>query len=84
MTRRPVKKPARKKVPRKSRKTGPQVRKAPLDDFVVSAAKALRLTIERSWMPAVRGHLQVTLAHGSRVTSFALPDDTEPAPVFEA
>jgi hypothetical protein len=31
----------------------------------------------------VRGHLQVTLRHGERVQGFALPDDSEPAPVFE-
>jgi hypothetical protein len=32
----------------------------------------------------VRRQLQVTLAHGAKVASFALPDDAEPAPVFEA
>ena len=35
-------------------------------------------------MPAVRGHLQVTLRHGALVAAFALPDDAEPAPVFRA
>lgn len=84
MTRRPVKKKASKTTPRRSRKAGPAARRDPLDDFVISAGKALGLTIEGSWMPAVRGHLQVTLAHGNRVASFVLPDDAEPAPVFEA
>jgi hypothetical protein len=35
-------------------------------------------------MPEVRHQLQVTLAHGAKVASVALPDDAEPAPVFEA
>ena len=35
-------------------------------------------------MPAVRGHLQVTLRLGALVAAFALPDDAEPAPVFKA
>jgi Protein of unknown function (DUF4089) len=56
----------------------------PLDDFIQSAAQALDLKIERAWLPAVRGNLQVTLALGAMVGAFALPDDTEPAPVFQA
>jgi hypothetical protein len=55
-----------------------------LDDFILSAARALDLKIERAWLPAVRGNLQVTLALGAMVGAFALPDDTEPAPVFQA
>ena len=56
----------------------------PLDDFIASGARALNLTIDRAWMPAVRSHLEVTLRHGALVAAYALPDDVEPAPVFKA
>ena len=36
------------------------------------------------WLPAVRSHLEVTLRHGALVVGFPLPDETDPAPVFEA
>jgi hypothetical protein len=57
---------------------------ASLDDFVDAAARALDLPIEAQWKPAVAANLQVTLRHGAFVAEFALPDDAEPAPVFEA
>ena len=56
----------------------------PLDDFIAAGARALDLKIDKAWMPAVRGHLQVTLRLGALVAAFALPDDAEPAPVFKA
>ena len=48
-----------------------------------ASARALGLKIEDAWRPAIRAHLQVTLRIGALVTSFALPDEAEPAPVFE-
>jgi len=56
----------------------------PLDDFIAAGARALDLKIDEAWMPAVRGHLGVTLRLGALVAAFALPDDAEPAPVFKA
>ena len=56
----------------------------PLDHFIEAAARALDLKIEQSWLPAVRANLQVTLRLGASVTDFALPDESEPAPVFKA
>ena len=55
-----------------------------LDAFIDAAGAALDLKIDPAWKPAVRTHLQVTLQHGAKVADFALPDDAEPAPVFEA
>jgi Protein of unknown function (DUF4089) len=75
------------------RKVGRTVRKAakpatvkrdPLDDFIAAGARPLDLKIDKTWVPAVRGHLQVTLRHGALVAAFKLPDDAEPAPVFKA
>jgi 1-carboxybiuret hydrolase subunit AtzG-like len=55
-----------------------------LDDFIVGGAQALDLELAPEWLPAVRSNLQVTLRHAALVGEFALPDDAEPAPVFEA
>ena len=35
-------------------------------------------------MPAIKANLEVTLRLGALVAEFALPDEAEPAPVFEA
>ena len=55
----------------------------PLDAFILAATGALGLKVEKSWMRAVRGNLRVTLDQAALVAEFALPDDAEPAPVFE-
>ena len=56
----------------------------PLDDFIDAAARTLELPLEPEWRAAVKVNLQVTLRQGALVAEFALPDDTEPAPVFGA
>jgi hypothetical protein len=56
----------------------------PLDDFIDAAARMLDLPLEPEWRAAVKANLQVTLRQGTLVAEFALPDDTEPAPVFQA
>jgi hypothetical protein len=56
----------------------------PLDDFIKAATVALGLPVKVEWLPAVRVNLEVTLRFGAMVDSFPLPDDLEPAPVFEA
>jgi len=57
---------------------------AALDDYIVSAAAALDLPLDEAWKPAVKANLEVTLGHAGAVADFKLPDDAEPAPVFEA
>jgi 1-carboxybiuret hydrolase subunit AtzG-like protein len=86
MTRRPRKAKTVRKVSRKGRKVtkSAKPKRYPLDDFIAAGARALDLKIDKAWMPAVRGHLQVTVRLGALVTAFALPDDAEPAPVFKA
>jgi hypothetical protein len=56
----------------------------PLDDYIDAVAKALGLPVEEAWRPAVRANLEVSLRLGRLVDEFALPDETEPAPVFTA
>jgi hypothetical protein len=55
-----------------------------LDAFIAAAAEALRLPLDEAWKPAVKTNLVVTLKHAAAVEEFKLPDDAEPAPVFEA
>ena len=55
-----------------------------LDDYIDSAAKALGLRVEEAWRPAVRANLEVSLRLARLVDEFALPDETEPAPIFTA
>jgi len=90
MTRRPRKAKTARKVSRKNRSTSRKVAKPakpkrdPIEDFIAAGARTLDFKIDKAWMPAVRGHLQVTLRLGALVVAFALPDDAEPAPVFKA
>ena len=89
MTRRPQKAKKRRLPSRKARKPAKRAKSVrpaptPLDEFINAGARALNLTLDKAWMPAVRSHLEVTLRHGALVAAFALPDDAEPAPVFKA
>jgi 1-carboxybiuret hydrolase subunit AtzG-like protein len=56
----------------------------PLHDFIESGTKILRLPIDPAWTPAITGHLDVILRLAALVTSFDLPEDVEPAPVYQA
>ena len=65
------------------RKTTPTAKRDPLCDFIEAGARSLNLKIDNAWLPAIAAHLLVAWRHGIMVESFALPDETEPAPVFE-
>jgi hypothetical protein len=56
----------------------------PLDDYIDAAAMALALPVEEAWRPAIKANLEVSLRLARLVDGFALPDDTEPAPIFSA
>ena len=56
----------------------------PLDEIIDAYANALGIPVKPEWKAEVRNQLQVTLRHGALVAAFPLPDETEPAPVFEA
>ena len=91
MTRKPRKSRSARKAPRKMPRRARKPAKAakptrpdPLDVFVAAGARSLNLKIAKAWLPAVRGHLKVTLRLGGLVTGFVLADEAEPAPVFKA
>ena len=56
----------------------------PLDGFVEAAARVLALPLEPQWLAAIKANLAVNLRLGAFVAEFALPDETEPAPIFTA
>ncbi|MBO0741303.1 MAG: DUF4089 domain-containing protein [Hyphomicrobiaceae bacterium] len=55
-----------------------------LDDLIDALAGVLQLPIDPAWKPAIKANLQVTLRLASLVAEFELPDEAEPAPVYEA
>jgi hypothetical protein len=55
-----------------------------LDELIDATARALGIPVEPQWKPGIRANLQVTLRVAAMVAEFALPDEAEPAPVFEA
>jgi hypothetical protein len=79
--------PASKRKPRARKaaarpKSGKTPASDPLDDFVTAAARALALPLEPQWLPTIRANLEVNLRMATFVAGFALPDESEPAPVF--
>jgi hypothetical protein len=56
----------------------------PLDAYIDSAAALLNLPLEPAWKGAVRANLEVTLKLAALVGEKELPDDAEPAPVYQA
>jgi hypothetical protein len=44
----------------------------------------LALPVEPQWRAAIKANLEVNLRMAKLVAEFALPDGTEPAPIFAA
>ena len=55
-----------------------------LDDYIDGAARTLGVPIDAARKPSVRANLALTLRLAGLVSEFPLPDEAEPAPVFEA
>ena len=55
-----------------------------LDALIDAMASVLQLPIEDAWKPVIKANLQVTLRLANLVAEFDLPEDMEPAPVYEA
>jgi hypothetical protein len=55
-----------------------------LNDYIDAVSKVLRLPVKEAWKPAVRANLEVSMKLARLVDEFALPDEAEPASVFEA
>ena len=55
-----------------------------LDDYIDTVAAALALPVTAAQKPAVRMNLEVTLKMARLVQEFPLPDEIEPASIYEA
>jgi hypothetical protein len=82
----PKKKVATRSVAKKAKAkvAKPPAARDPLDTFIDAAALSLGLSCDPAWLPAIKANLEVILRQAALVDEFALPDETEPAPVFEA
>ena len=56
----------------------------PLDEYSDAVSASLGLSIEDAWKPAVRANLEVTMRMARLVDEFPLPDEIEPAEIYEA
>ena len=54
------------------------------DDFIDAVSASLGLTIDEAWKPAVQANLEVTMRMARLVDEFPLPDEIEPAEIYEA
>ncbi len=54
------------------------------DTWITSSARLLNLPFDPAWLPSIRANVEVTFRLAKLVDDFPLPDDAEPAPVFEA
>lgn len=54
------------------------------DSYATAAARMLRLPVDPAWSEAVVANLRVLRACADLVEGFALPDETEAAPVYAA
>ncbi|MDB5645584.1 DUF4089 domain-containing protein [Methylobacterium sp.] len=55
-----------------------------LDTYIAAAAGLLSIPLDPAWMGAVGSNLAVLRAAADQVGAFPLPDEAEPAPVYEA
>jgi Protein of unknown function (DUF4089) len=55
-----------------------------IDLLVAASAEALHLPADPEWLAGIKFNLQLILKHAALVDEFPLPDDAEPAPVFNA
>lgn len=56
----------------------------PLETYIDAAGAVLDLPIDPAWKPAVRMNLDVSLRMARMVQEFPLPDEIEPASIYEA
>ena len=54
------------------------------DAFIDAVAASLGLKIDDAWKSGIRANLEVTMRMAQLVDEFPLPDETEPAEIYEA
>lgn len=51
--------------------------------WIRSSAALLSLPLEPAWLPTIEANVEVTFRLARLIDEFPLPDETEPAPVYE-
>jgi len=54
------------------------------DALVTAAAQAFALPLDPAWRAGIAFNLALIMRHAALVDEFALPEESEPAPVFHA
>ena len=54
------------------------------ENYIETSAKVLGVSLEPDWKPAIAANLEVIFKIAAAVDAFELPDEAEPAPIFEA
>ncbi len=66
------------------RKPPPARKRDSIASLVAAGAQALGLKLDPSWEAGVEFNLHLILRHAALVDEFPLPDDAEPAQIFNA
>jgi hypothetical protein len=85
MTRKPLS--LKTKPARRARPPAPRPHHRKPDDIrglAAAGAKALSLPIDAAWHAGITFNLQLLFKHAALIDGFALPDESEPGPVFRA
>lgn len=61
-----------------------QVADETLQAWIEAGAALLGIPVDPAWRADILLHLRISLGHAGNVLQFPLPDEAEPAPVFEA
>jgi hypothetical protein len=51
--------------------------------WIRSSAVLLKLPLEPAWLPTIEANVEVTFRLARLIDEFPLPDESEPAPVYE-
>jgi hypothetical protein len=68
----------------RARRTGKVAKPDSAAAMVAGAAQALAVPVDPAWRENIEFNVRLILRHAALVDEFALPDDSEPAPVFHA
>ncbi len=55
-----------------------------LEMLIDAGTRLLGIPVDPAWKPTILANLDVTLRLAALVDSFPLPDEADPAPVFQA
>ena len=54
------------------------------DEHLTSTTESLGIPVDPAWLPTIRANLDITRRMAALVLAHPLPDEAEPAPLFQA